>query len=263
MFIPQAQPHAQSLFLFPIVLVLIWFIFSIFSTRKKNGAAGNSIVCFAASIPCQSRHLTVRRIRTVSKSATFLAMESVNAAHFKRWETEVQNFGKEKRKTLRQYWGAHFWQGEVQNSSPILARQWWRHFRLSLSLSLSLCISLSLSPNVPHAQYRKRFRASYNENDSSYNLNTPACNASGSQMFHPKLCEASVFGVKRLATRSVTGWCVEIIWRMMTRPGSLKNYMKMMCVKVNPLRAIHTWIRRTRRIRLHKKGWFSICQVWQ
>ena len=28
--------------------------------------------------------------------------------------------------------------------------------------SLSLCISLSLSPNVPHAQYRKRFRASYN-----------------------------------------------------------------------------------------------------
>ena len=33
--------------------------------------------------------------------------------------------------------------------------------------------------------------------------------------------------------------------------------------RVNPLRAIHTWIRRTRRIRLHKKGWFSICQVWQ
>ena len=67
-------------------------------------------------------------------------------------------FGKEKRKTLRQYWGAHFWQGQVQNSSPILARQWWRHFRLSLSLYLSL----SLSPNVPHTQYKKRFRASYN-----------------------------------------------------------------------------------------------------
>ena len=144
-FIPQAQPHAQSLFRFPIVFGLIWFIFSIFSTRKKNGAGGNSIVRFAASIPCQSRRLTVRRIRTVSKSATFLAMESVNAAHFKRWETEVQNFGKEKRKTLRQYWGAHFWQGEVQNSSPILARQWWRHFRLSLSLSVSLSLSLSLS----------------------------------------------------------------------------------------------------------------------
>ena len=35
-------------------------------------------------------------------------------------------------------------------------------FSLSLSLSLSLYLSLSLSPNVPHAQYRKRFRASYN-----------------------------------------------------------------------------------------------------
>ena len=32
----------------------------------------------------------------------------------------------------------------------------------SISLSLSLCISLFLSPKVPHAQYRKRFRASYN-----------------------------------------------------------------------------------------------------
>ena len=49
---------------------------------------------------------------------------------------------------------------ESVNSSPILARQWWRHFRLSLYLSLSL--SLSLSPKVPHAQYRKRFCASYN-----------------------------------------------------------------------------------------------------
>ena len=47
---------------------------------------------------------------------------------------------------------------ESVNSSPILARQWWRHFRLCLSL----CLYLSLSPKVPHAQYRKRFRASYN-----------------------------------------------------------------------------------------------------
>ena len=68
---------------------------------------------------------------------------------------------------------ANFWQGKCKliancanflqvkvGSSPILAPQWWRHFRLSLSLSLYL--SLSLSPKVPHAQYRKRFRASYN-----------------------------------------------------------------------------------------------------
>ena len=34
---------------------------------------------------------------------------------------------------------------------------------LSLSLSLSLSVSLSLSPSAPDAQYRKRFRASYND----------------------------------------------------------------------------------------------------
>ena len=33
--------------------------------------------------------------------------------------------------------------------------------------------------------------------------------------------------------------------------------------RFNPLRAIHTWIRCTRRICLHEKGWISICQVWQ
>ena len=51
-------------------------------------------------------------------------------------------------------------------------RQWWRHFRLSLSLSLSVCISLSLSlsPKVPHAQYRKRFRASYIKCPFSYDV---------------------------------------------------------------------------------------------
>ena len=85
-FIPQAQPNAQSLFLFPIVFGINLIHFFDFLARKKNGAAGNSIVCFAASIPCQSRHLTVRRMRTVSKSATFLATESVEG------ETEVQIF---------------------------------------------------------------------------------------------------------------------------------------------------------------------------
>ena len=39
-------------------------------------------------------------MRTVSKSATFLATESVNSAPFKGGETEVQIFGKEKRKLV-------------------------------------------------------------------------------------------------------------------------------------------------------------------
>ena len=147
MFIPQAQPHAQSLFLFPIVFGINLIHFFEISTRK-NGAAGNSIVCFAASIPCQSRHLTVRRMQTVSKSATFLATESVNSAPFKRGETEVQIF----------------WQGIAQNSSSILrctflARRSAKlianfsatmvtslpSFSLSLYLSLSLSLSLSLT----------------------------------------------------------------------------------------------------------------------
>ena len=100
-------------------------------------------------------------MRTVSKSATFLATESVNPAPFKRGETEVQIF----------------WQGKALNSSPILRCTFLarRSAKLianfsatmvtslpSFSLSLSLSLYLSLSPNVPHAQYRKRFRASYN-----------------------------------------------------------------------------------------------------
>ena len=89
----------------------------------------------------------------------FLATESVNSAPFERGETEVQIF----------------WQGKAQNSSPILrctflARRSAKliaNFSATMvtslpSFSLSLSLYLSLSPNVPHAQYRKRFRASYN-----------------------------------------------------------------------------------------------------
>ena len=50
-----------------------------------------------------TRHLTVRRMQTVSKSATFLATESVNSTLLKRGETKVHIFGKEKCKTHRQF----------------------------------------------------------------------------------------------------------------------------------------------------------------
>ena len=54
----------------------------------------------------------------------------------------------------------------MQNSSPILAGQWWRHFRLPLSVSLSLSLSLSHRMYLTHN--RKRFRVSYNtETDGS------------------------------------------------------------------------------------------------
>ena len=80
-----------------------WFLVFIhlihFFDAKKDGAAGNSIVCFSPSIPCHAK----QRMRTASKSATFLAMESVNSALFKGGER-----------------GANFWQGKVQNYSPRL-----------------------------------------------------------------------------------------------------------------------------------------------
>ena len=145
---PQAQPHAQSLFLFPIVFGINLIHFFDFFDIKKNGAVGNSIVCFAASIACQSRHVTVRRMRTVSKSATFLATESVNSAPFKTGKTEVQIF----------------WQGKAQNSSPILkctflARRSAKliaNFSATMVMSLpsfSLCLSLSLSLSLSHRMY--------------------------------------------------------------------------------------------------------------
>ena len=85
-------------------------------------------------------------MRTVLKSATFLATESVNSAPFKRGETEVQ----------------FFWQGKAQNYSPILRCTFLarRSTKLtanlmvtslpSFSLSLSLCISLSHRMYLTH-----------------------------------------------------------------------------------------------------------------
>ena len=70
---------------------------------------------------------------------------------------------RERREVWRGNDKCEFLARESANLSPILARQWWRHFRLTTSVSLSLSLSLSLSPIVPHAQYRKRFRASYNK----------------------------------------------------------------------------------------------------
>ena len=107
-FIPQAQPHAQSLFLFPIVfgINLIHF-FDFFDDKEERCSRkfDRLLCCFdRLRFACRSRHVTVRRMRTVSKSATFLATESVNSAPFKRGKTEVQIF----------------WQGKALNSSPIL-----------------------------------------------------------------------------------------------------------------------------------------------
>ena len=73
---------------------------------------------------------------------------------------------------------AIFWQGKCKlianfsatmvTSLPSLSVSLY----LSLSVSLSLSLSLSHTPNVPHAQYRKRFRASYNRKRFRASYNT-------------------------------------------------------------------------------------------
>ena len=100
-YISRAQPHAQSLFLFPIVFVINLIHFF---DEKKDGAAGNSIVCFGASFPCHAiLQKQNEQVGTVSKSATFWAAESVNSAPFKRGETKVQLLGKESAKLIANF----------------------------------------------------------------------------------------------------------------------------------------------------------------
>ena len=93
---PERNLTHNLSFYFQQFLVLIWFIFSM---RRRAVQPDRLFCCFDPL----SRHLTVRilrswRMRTVSKSATFLATEtseSVNLAPIKRGETKVQSFGKE------------------------------------------------------------------------------------------------------------------------------------------------------------------------
>ena len=108
---------------------------------KSRGSCLN--LCFRSLV---ARLALFERVGT--KSAIFLATETVNSLRILVNSSPiVRIFGKGK-----------------CNLSPILARQRWHYFRLSLSLSLSLflslslylslslCISLSLPPSTPHAK---------------------------------------------------------------------------------------------------------------
>ena len=141
-------------FLFPIVfgINLIHFF-----DEKKDGVAEKSIVCFGASIPC---HAAIWQKQIKTKSANFTKnVQRHNGDHLRMEKREVW---REKRRVRIFAKGKCdliavvriFGKGKCINLLPILARQWWRHFCLSLSLSLSLsvlslslslCISLSLS----------------------------------------------------------------------------------------------------------------------
>ena len=96
-------------FYFHKFLLFIWFIFrweeGRFIFRWEEGRSSRKFDRLFRCFDPLSRHLSKskRRTRTVSKSATFLATESVNSAPFKRGETKVHILGKEKCKTLRHY----------------------------------------------------------------------------------------------------------------------------------------------------------------
>ena len=160
MFIPQAQRHAQSLFLFPIVfgINLIHF-FDFFGEKgaRCSRKFDRLLCCFdPLSITPFDSAKNANRFKKCNVfgngkcelsaiqggrnwGTNFLARKSAKLVA----NTKVHIFGKEKCKTS----------ATMVTSLP------------SFSLSLSLCISLS--PNVPHAQYRKRFRASYNMSTTS------------------------------------------------------------------------------------------------
>ena len=118
-FIPRAQPHAQSLFLFPIVFGIN--LISFFD-EKKDGAAGYSMVCFGASIPL-SRHLTeaTKKANCFEECNVFgngkCELSAIQEGSLrKRW-----NFLAKKRANSSPILRCTFWQGKVQTSSPISA----------------------------------------------------------------------------------------------------------------------------------------------
>ena len=82
-----------------------WYSFDSFFRffRRERRTMQPEIRSFALLLRSPVNHPIWQCEECVSKSATFLATESVNSAPFKRGETEVHIFGKEKRKTRRQY----------------------------------------------------------------------------------------------------------------------------------------------------------------
>ena len=118
-FIHRAQPHAQSLFLFPIVFGINLINFF---DEEKDGVSRKFDRLFRCSDPL-SRHLTEPkpRMRIVSKSTTFLATESVNSAPFRRERLRCTFLARKSATLFANTKVQTFWQGKVQNSSPISA----------------------------------------------------------------------------------------------------------------------------------------------
>ena len=146
--------HNLFFFLFPIVfgINLIHFY-----DEKKVGAAGKSIVCFGASIPCHAIWQKQNEERELFRRAQRLWQRKVWSQRPSRGEklrckflarksaklfanTKVEFFGKERCKIHRQF--QRF--GKERCKIHRQVQRYWRDVT-SVSLSLSLCISLSLT----------------------------------------------------------------------------------------------------------------------
>ena len=130
-------------FLFPIV-----FGINLIHFFDEKGLCSRKVDRFFRCFDPLSRDLTevkrsqrvkiLRRMRTVSKSAMFLAKESVTSAPFKRGETNMQIFAKEKCKTLRQ----------IQRFGKEKCKLLRKFQRTKVTSLPSLSLSLSLSHRV-------------------------------------------------------------------------------------------------------------------
>ena len=111
---------------------------------KNNRTGQNLIICLGFSITHRAaRAIQERERESRNKESEFQSWQrKVWTANFSATMVR-QEVWREKRKV-------RFLARESVNSSPILARQWWRHFRLSLFLSLSLYLSLSHRVYLTH-----------------------------------------------------------------------------------------------------------------
>ena len=173
-FLTPAHPHAQSLFLFPIVFGINLIQF--FDGKNKNRTGQDLIICLGFSITRHAARAIWKRGNKEGENI-FGNGKCELIANFS--ATMVTSPWRERREVWREKRKWEFLARESVSSSPIVRIfgkgkcEFIANFSATMVTSLpsiSLSLSLSLSPKlakVPHAQYRKRFRAS---NDNSSNV---------------------------------------------------------------------------------------------
>ena len=139
-FITRGQPHAQSLFLFPIVfgINLIHFF-----DEKKDGAAGNSIVFFFLVLRPLSGHLTEakRRIGSCFEECTFFGNGKCELSAIQGEKLRCNYLARKS----AQFFAKNKVQIFAKESAKLIANFITTWVTSPPSLSLSMCISLSLT----------------------------------------------------------------------------------------------------------------------